>query len=160
MIRATVSLPLIAAGGIGSGKQMLACFALGAEAVQIGSSFVASTESSAHINFKNAVIQTNEGDTQLTLKELTPVRLIKNKFYKTIQEAEARGADVTELTQLLGRGRAKKGMFEGDLDEGELEIGQISAAIREIMPASAIVSEIWNDFLLEKEKLNTLTFKS
>ena len=158
MIREAVSIPLIAAGGIGCGKQMLACFALGAEAVQIGSRFVASEESTAHINFKNAVINTNEGDTQLTLKELTPVRLIKNKFYKAVSDAQTRGTDVAELTQLLGRGRAKKGMFEGDLDEGELEIGQVSAAIREIKPASIILKEIWNDFLTEKQKLNKLTF--
>ena len=157
-IRKAVSLPLIAAGGIGTGSQMAAAFALGADAVQIGSRFVATPESSAHANFKNAIIHTNEGDTQLTLKQLTPVRLIKNKFFKTIDAAEKRGASIEEITDLLGRARAKKGMFEGDLDEGELEIGQISASIREIKPAAEIVKEIIADFDRTTAKLGSLHF--
>lgn len=145
-VRKAVTLPLIAAGGIGNGASMAAAFALGADAVQIGSRFVASPESSAHPNFKNAVINTNEGDTVLTLKQLTPVRLIKNKFYSEVEEAEKRGASKEELAQILGRARAKKGMFEGDLNDGELEIGQISGAIDDIKPAAEIVEEIMADF--------------
>lgn len=145
-VRKAVNIPLIAAGGIGSGSQMAAAFALGADAVQIGSRFVATPESSAHINFKNTVINSNEGDTQLTLKQLTPVRLIKNKFFKEVDEAEKKGASTEELSKLLGRARAKKGMFEGDLDEGELEIGQISASIKEIKPAAEVVEEIMKEF--------------
>lgn len=145
-VKKAVNLPLIAAGGIGSGAQMAAAFCLGADAVQIGSRFVATPESSAHQNFKNAVIETNEGDTQLTLKQLTPVRLIKNKFFNVIYEAEKRGASIEELTEFLGRARAKKGMFEGDLIEGELEIGQVSAMIKEIKPAAEIVDEIYFEF--------------
>lgn len=152
----SINLPVIAAGGIGYGSQMAAAFALGAEAVQIGSRFVATPESSAHINFKNAVINTNEGDTQLALKQLTPVRLIKNKFFKQVHEAELRGASAEELTVILGRARAKKGMFEGDLDEGELEIGQISAAIKEIKPAAEIVEEIMNEFTETINRLKKL----
>ncbi|MFN8152889.1 MAG: nitronate monooxygenase [Bacteroidia bacterium] len=153
LIRDCVNLPLIAAGGIGNGRTMLAAFALGADGVQIGSRFVASEESSAHAHFKQAVIQANEGDTRLSLKQLTPVRLLKNKFAEEVAQAEARGADAEELKQLLGRARAKKGMFEGDMDEGELEIGQISSSIRRILPAGDIVNEIWNEFLSEKAKL-------
>jgi len=145
-VKKAVNLPLIAAGGIGSGAQMAAAFCLGADAVQIGSRFVATPKSSAHQNFKNAVIETNEGDTQLTLKQLTPVRLIKNKFFNVIYEAEKRGASIEELTEFLGRARAKKGMFEGDLIEGELEIGQVSAMIKEIKPAAEIVDEIYFEF--------------
>ncbi len=156
-IRKAVSIPIIAAGGIGSGYQMAAAFALGADAVQIGSRFVATPESSAHQNFKNAIIQTNEGDTQVTLKQLTPVRLIKNKFYKAVDEAEKRGASISEITELLGRARAKKGMFEGDLDEGELEIGQVSSSIKEIKPAAEIVEEIMQDFKITLSKLATIT---
>lgn len=156
MIRDTVNLPLIAAGGIGDGRAMLAAFALGAEGVQIGSRFVASNESSAHINFKNKVINSVEGDTVLTMKKLTPVRLIKNPFYQRISEAEDKGASTDELKQILGRARAKRGMFEGDLDEGELEIGQISSAIKEIKPAAQIVTEIWNEFLNEKQRISSL----
>jgi enoyl-[acyl-carrier protein] reductase II len=152
-VRKAVKLPLIAAGGIGNGCQMAATFALGAEAVQIGSRFVATPESSAHENFKNAVIQAKEGDTQLTLKQLTPVRLIKNKFFNMVNEAEKRGASAEELNELLGRARAKKGMFEGDLDEGELEIGQISGDMTEIKPAAKIVEEIYAEF---KETINRL----
>lgn len=152
----SVNLPVIAAGGIGYGSQMAAAFAMGAEAVQIGSRFVATPESSAHINFKNAVINTHEGDTQLALKQLTPVRLIKNKFFKQVHEAELRGASAEELTTILGRARAKKGMFEGDLEEGELEIGQISASIKEIKPAAEIVEEIMNEFTETINRLKKL----
>ncbi len=146
-VRKAVNLPLIAAGGIGFGSQMAAAFCLGAEGVQIGSRFVATPESSAHINFKNAVITTPEGGTQLSLKQLTPVRLIKNDFFNKVSALEQQGASTEELSILLGRGRAKKGMFEGDLIEGELEIGQVSASIKEIKPAAEIVDEIYNDFL-------------
>ena len=141
-----VKIPVIAAGGIASGRQMLAALVMGAEGVQMGSRFVASEEASSHINFKNAVINSNEGDTILTLKQLTPVRLIKNEFYKKVQEAENRGASVEELKALLGRARAKKGMFEGELEEGELEIGQVGANVRNILPAAKIVDEVWQDF--------------
>ena len=139
---------------------MLAAFALGAEGVQIGSRFVASEESSAHIDFKNAVIQAKEGDTRLSLKQLTPVRLLKNKFALEIAAAEERGAGPEELKSLLGRARAKKGMFEGDMDEGELEIGQISSSIRSILPAATIVNEIWNEFTKEKERICQLDLNS
>jgi enoyl-[acyl-carrier protein] reductase II len=145
-VRKAITLPLIAAGGIASGAQMAAAFALGAEAVQVGSRFVTTPESSAHENFKKAVVDAKEGDTQLTLKQLTPVRLIKNSFYNNVAEAEKRGASVEELKELLGRTRAKKGMFEGDLEEGELEIGQVSASISDIKPASEIVNEIYFEF--------------
>lgn len=160
MIRDCVNIPLIAAGGIGNGRTMLAAFALGAEGVQIGSRFVASEESSAHIDFKNAVIQAKEGDTRLSLKQLTPVRLLKNKFALEIAAAEERGAGPEELKSLLGRARAKKGMFEGDMDEGELEIGQISSSIRSILPAATIVNEIWNEFTKEKERICQLDLNS
>jgi len=141
-----VGIPVIAAGGIATGKQILAAMVLGASGVQIGSRFVASEEASSHINFKNAVINSKEGDTQLALKKLTPVRLIKNQFFQQVQEAENDGASAEALAQLLGRGRAKLGMFEGNLAEGELEIGQVSALIKEIKPAAAIVNEIWNEY--------------
>ncbi|HLG33731.1 MAG TPA: nitronate monooxygenase, partial [Bacteroidia bacterium] len=156
IIRNAVDLPLLAAGGIASGKAMLAAFALGAEGVQIGTRFAASEESSAHINFKNKILETKEGDTILTLKQLMPVRLIKNKFYQKIEEAEQRGASAEELKEILGRSRAKKGMFEGDLEEGELEIGQISGCIREIKPAAEILNDIWAEFCGAKEKLSAL----
>ena len=146
VIREAVDLPLIAAGGIGTGKSMFAAMALGADGVQIGSRFVASVESSAHINFKNKVINCIDGETVLTLKGLSPVRMIKNKFYEKILEAEKRGASIEELDEILGRGRAKKGMFEGDLDEGELEIGQVSGFIKDIKPAAQIVSDIMREF--------------
>lgn len=142
----TVTIPVIAAGGIGDGRQMLAAMVLGAEGVQMGSRFVASEEASSHINFKNQVIGSQEGDTQLTLKQLTPVRLMKNDFFRKVQEAEQRGATVEELNTLLGRARAKKGMFEGDLAEGELEIGQVSALLDGILPARQIVKNVWNEF--------------
>lgn len=146
IVSKAVSIPVIAAGGIATGRQMLAAMVLGAEGVQIGSRFVASEEASSHYNFKQAVINAAEGDTQLSLKKLTPVRLLKNKFFQQVQEAEARGAGVDELQKLLGRARAKKGMFEGDLDEGELEIGQVSALVKELKPAGEIVKEIWQEF--------------
>jgi enoyl-[acyl-carrier protein] reductase II len=141
-----VNIPVIAAGGIATGRQMLAAMVLGASGVQIGSRFVASEEASSHNNFKQAVINTKEGDTQLSLKKLTPVRLIKNKFFEQVQQAESSGASVEELQALLGRGRSKKGMFEGNLEEGELEIGQVSALVKDIKPAVEILNEIWSDF--------------
>jgi len=141
-----VKIPVIAAGGIATGRQMLAAMVMGAEGVQMGSRFVASEEASSHVNFKNAVINSNEGDTMLTLKQLTPVRMMKNKFFSEVQAAEMKGASVEELKTLLGRARAKKGMFEGQLDEGELEIGQVSANVRNILPAAKIVDEVWLDF--------------
>lgn len=152
----SVKIPVIAAGGIGTGKTMLAAMALGAEGVQIGSRFVASEESSAHINFKQAVVNANEGDTILTLKELTPVRLIKNEFYKRVEEAQARCASVDELKEILGRARAKKGMFEGNLEEGELEIGQISSLIKEIKPAAEIINEIVNEYNASLKHIHSL----
>ena len=141
-----VKIPVIAAGGIGSGRSMAAAFALGADGVQIGSRFVASYESSAHINFKNAIVEANEGATELTLKELTPVRLMKNNFYNSIKLAYENNASKEELKKLLGRGRAKMGMFDGELDNGELEIGQISSGISEIQSASKIIDEIMTEF--------------
>jgi enoyl-[acyl-carrier protein] reductase II len=145
-VKNAVHIPVIAAGGIATGRQMFAAMVLGAEGVQIGSRFVASDEASSHLNFKHAVINTSEGDTVLTLKQLAPVRLIKNEFYKQVQEAEQRGASKDELIQLLGRARAKRGMFEGNLDEGELEIGQVSALLDDILPAAVITENIWRDF--------------
>ena len=141
-----VKIPVIAAGGIATGRQLFACMALGAEGGQVGTRFVASEEASTHINFKNRVIQAGEGETQLSLKKLTPVRLLHNKFFEAVQVAEERGASEEELSQLLGKGRAKKGMFEGDLEEGELEIGQVSALLDAILPAHQIVEDIWNEF--------------
>ena len=141
-----VTIPVIAAGGIHDGRSMAAAFALGASAVQVGSRFVASEEASAHEAFKKTIIETPEGGTQLTLKELTPVRLIKNDFYNRVQEAYARGAGNDELSSLLGRGRAKKGMFEGDLVEGELEIGQAASMIHDLLPAAVIVEQMMKDF--------------
>ena len=145
-VRRELEIPLIAAGGIGSGASMMAAMALGAEGVQIGSRFAASKESSAHQAFKQAIVNAKEGDTILTLKELAPVRLIKNRFYNQIKSAYERGTTPEELKQILGRARAKRGMFEGDLDEGELEIGQISAVIDEIKPADEILKDIVNEF--------------
>ena len=146
LVSSSVSIPVIAAGGIATGRQMLAAMVLGAEGVQIGSRFVASKEASSHINFKNAVIHSAEGDTVLTLKELAPVRLLKNNFYQEILKAQQNRASVEELKIVLGKGRAKKGMFEGDLEKGELEIGQVSALINDIKPAAEIVREIWQQF--------------
>ncbi|MFN8230076.1 MAG: nitronate monooxygenase [Bacteroidia bacterium] len=155
-VKKHINIPLIAAGGIGFGNQMAAAFCLGADAVQIGSRFVATPESSAHQNFKNTIINTNEGDTQLVLKQLTPVRLIKNKFYNEVVNAENNGATKEQLTELLGRGRAKKGMFEGDLNDGELEIGQVSAGINSIKPAAQIVDEIYTEFLETIKQLSNI----
>lgn len=146
-VKKAVSIPVIAAGGIATGRQMLAAMVLGAEAVQVGSRYVASEEASSHLKFKQRVIDCNEGDTALSLKQLTPVRLIKNEFYQKVAEAELRGAAKEELLQLLGRARAKKGMFEGDLAEGELEIGQVSALLDDILPAAEITGNIWQEFL-------------
>lgn len=145
-VKKAIHIPLIAAGGIATGRQMLAAMVLGAEGVQIGSRYVASEEASSHLNFKQAVINSNEGDTVLTLKQLTPVRLIKNDFYMQVLEAEQKGANQQELLQLLGRARAKKGMFEGNLAEGELEIGQVSALLDDILPAAVITENIWREF--------------
>ncbi|MFM7901902.1 MAG: NAD(P)H-dependent flavin oxidoreductase [Bacteroidota bacterium] len=153
IIKQAVDIPVIAAGGIGTGRSMLAAMALGADGVQIGSRFILSNESSAHDNFKNKIMETGEGGTALTLKKLTPVRLIKNKFYEEVAQAEARGAGVEELSAILGRARAKKGMFEGDLEEGELEIGQGVTGIRKIMPAAEILNEIWNEYQQAKKQL-------
>lgn len=141
-----VSIPVIAAGGIATGRQMLAAMVMGAEAVQMGTRFVASEEASSHIEFKNAVINSKEGDTVLALKKLVPVRMMKNKFYEKVLEAEMRGATIEELTTILGRARAKRGMFEGNMDEGELEIGEVSAIVDKILPASEIVNEVWKEF--------------
>ena len=153
-----INIPVIAAGGIGSGKSMLAAFSLGAEGVQIGSRFVASQECSAHTNFKDAVVESKEGDTMLSLKKLTAVRLLNNNFYQKVLEAENRGDSIEELRELLGRGRSKKGMFEGDLKEGELEIGQVSSMINEIKPVKAIIDEIISDFEIEKERISKIEF--
>jgi len=154
-----INIPLIAAGGIASGKAMLATMNLGADAVQIGSRFVASIESSAHQNFKNAVVEAKEGDTSLTLKEITPVRLIKNDFYGKVFSAYERGASIEELKELLGRGRAKKGMFEGDLVEGELEIGQVSGMIDKVQPAAEILQEILEEYRTALAEQSTEKFK-
>jgi len=153
MVREKIDIPLIAAGGIASGRGMLAAMVLGAEGVQIGSRFVASEESSAHINFKNMVVETKDGGTDLTLKELTPVRLIKNIFYQQVQELYKHNPSREELKEFLGRARAKKGMFEGNLEQGELEIGQIAGLIHEIKPAATIVAEIINEYQKVKNKL-------
>jgi len=147
MVKKALDIPLIAAGGIGNGQAMLAAMVLGADAVQIGTRFVASEEASSHINFKQKVVASQEGDTHLTLKELAPVRLIKNKFYNDIQELYKTSPSVEELKELLGRARAKRGMFEGDLDEGELEIGQISGLIDDILPAKTIVENILSEYI-------------
>lgn len=157
MIRERISIPLLAAGGIASGKAMLACMVLGADGVQIGSLFAASTESSAHQNFKQAIIKADEGDTKVRLQSVVPVRLLKNAFYQKVEEAESACASRDTLIQLLGHGRAKLGMFEGDLDEGELEIGQIASDITEVKPAAEIMQTIWADFLREKERICSLT---
>lgn len=145
-VREAIDIPLIAAGGIATGKAMYAVMTLGAEGVQVGSRFVCSPEASSHNNFKQAIVDAKEGDTILTMKGLTPVRLIKNDFYVKVFEAESRGASKEELIELLGRARAKTGMFEGNLQDGELEIGQVSGMINEIKPAADIVDELWNEF--------------
>ncbi|MGB1104283.1 MAG: NAD(P)H-dependent flavin oxidoreductase [Crocinitomicaceae bacterium] len=158
-VKKVLDIPVIAAGGIGTGRGMLAAIALGADGVQIGSRFVASLESSAHQAFKDKVVETGDGGTKLTLKELTPVRLIKNAFFQKVEEAYAEDASVEDLKALLGRGRAKKGMFEGDLEEGELEIGQIASVIDEIKPAAEIVKEIINEFESARRELTGPKFQ-
>ncbi len=158
LIKQSVSIPVIAAGGIGTGRGMLAAMALGADGVQIGSRFVCSEESSAHIEFKRKILEAKDGDTMLSLKKLVSVRLLKNKFYFDVEKKEYEGASAEELSELLGRGRAKKGMFEGETDEGELEIGQISALIKEIKPVKEIVEEIMNEFTGAKNQISELNF--
>lgn len=155
-VRAATQLPVIAAGGIATGRGMLAAMALGADGVQMGTRFVCSNESSGHQNFKELVAHSNEGDTMLCIKKIVPVRLIKNDFQKRIQDADEKGASAVELAEILGRARAKKGMFEGDLKEGELEIGQIASLIKEIKPAAEIVKEIWAEFLAAKNEIQNL----
>ena len=159
IVKKELKIPLIAAGGIGTGKGMLAAMVLGADAVQIGSRFVASEESSAHQKFKDKVVEIGDGATKLTLKELTPVRLIKNDFFKKIESAYAADASAEELKKILGRGRAKKGMFEGDLVEGELEIGQIAGLIDQIKPAADIVSEIIEEYRVARLEFNSGKFE-
>jgi enoyl-[acyl-carrier protein] reductase II len=156
MVRERLNIPLIAAGGIATGRGMLAAMVLGADGVQIGSRFVASNEASSHINFKKKVVEAKEGDTQLTLKELAPVRLLKNKFYDDLQELYKKAPSKEELKELLGRARAKRGMFEGDLNEGELEIGQIAGLIHEIKPAKQILDEIIAEYQQTKQLISTL----
>ncbi|MGI9138832.1 MAG: NAD(P)H-dependent flavin oxidoreductase [Sediminibacterium sp.] len=156
MVHQAVKIPVIAAGGIATGAQMLAAFTLGAEAVQMGSRFVCSLEASAHHNFKNAILSAKEGDTSLGLKSLAPVRLLKNNFSNEILTFEKNGATKEQLATLLGKGRAKKGMFEGDLEQGELEIGQVSGMINQIIPAADIVKEIWKDFNAGVEHIKAL----
>jgi len=156
LVRKHIDIPLIAAGGIATGRQMLAAMILGAEGVQIGSRFAASTESSAHDKYKQAVVRCGEGDTILTLKSLTPVRLIKNAFYDQVKAAEAKGAGIDELRNILQKGRAKKGIFEGDMDEGELETGQVSALIETIQPAAEIVEEVWQEYQSVKKSMTDI----
>lgn len=156
MVRKVLDIPLIAAGGIGTGRTMLAAFALGAEGVQVGSRFAASVESSMHEAFKQKIVSLSEGDTQLALKKLVPVRLVKNAFFKQVEEAENRGASAAELQQMLGRARAKKGMFEGDLEEGELEIGQIAAVFDSVLTVEEIVKSMVDEFNQAQNELKGL----
>ena len=158
MVKENITIPLIAAGGIASGKGMLAALILGADGVQMGSRFAASHESSSHENFKQTIIDVKEGDTQLTLKELAPVRLIKNKFFNDIQELYSKCPTSEELKTLIGRARAKKGMFEGDLEEGELEIGQIAGLIHEIKSVKEIIDEVISDFELASNEIQGIKF--
>ncbi|NHM02583.1 NAD(P)H-dependent flavin oxidoreductase [Flavobacterium difficile] len=158
MVKENITIPLIAAGGIATGKGMLAAMVLGADGVQMGSRFAASTESSAHIDFKKTILETQEGETLVTLKELAPVRLIKNKFFNDVQEAYANCASVEDLKTLLGRARAKRGMFEGDLVEGELEIGQIAGLIHDILPVETIIGNVIAEFNLAKIATNDIQF--
>lgn len=158
MVKEKISIPLIAAGGIANGRGMLAAMILGADGVQVGSLFVASEEASSHPSFKQKVVEAQEGDTVLTLKEITPVRLLKNKFYNDVQSLYAKSPTVEELQSLLGRGRAKKGMFEGDLEEGELEIGQIAGLIHDIKPAAKIVEEMMSEFESARGEMLSLNF--
>ena len=155
-VKEKITIPLIAAGGIATGKAMLAAMVLGADGVQVGSRFVASEEASNHMNFKEVVVNAKEGDTQLTLKELAPVRLVKNKFFNEVQKAYSDGATTGELKTLLGRGRAKKGMFLGDLEDGELEIGQASALIHDIKPAGEIIKEMMSEFYSNLELISSI----
>jgi len=157
-VRKEISIPLIAAGGIATGSQMLAAFALGADGVQVGSRFVASQESSAHPNFKQKILDCNDGSTKLTLKQRVPVRLIKNKFLEQVEELEKRGATNEELLVLLGKGRAKSGMFEGNEDEGEMEIGQVSGLINTILPASEIIKNMIAEFNAARNELTKISF--
>ena len=157
MLKQKVKIPVIAAGGIGTGRGMLAAMVLGANGVQIGSRFAATLESSAHDNFKKTIVEVKDGGTYLTLKELAPVRLVKNKFYEQIQELYQKNPSVEEIKNLLGRARAKKGMFEGDLEEGELEIGQIAGVIEEIKSAKAVIEDIMNEFDSVKEELTAFS---
>lgn len=152
-VKEQVKIPVIAAGGIGTGRGMLAAMVLGADGVQVGSRFAATLESSAHQNFKNAIVATKEGETQLTLKELAPVRLIKNKFYQEVQELYQQNPSIEDIKALLGRARAKKGMFEGDLENGELEIGQISGLIHEVKSAKEVIDELVIEYKTVKENL-------
>ena len=156
LIKKAVQIPVIAAGGIGSGAAMLAAMVLGAEGVQIGSAFAVAEESSAHQHFKEKILAAQEGDTQLRMKSLIPVRLLHNPFAAAVAKAESEGADKTQLMDLLGRARAKIGMFDGDLEEGELEIGQVSASLTKIAPAAEILQQIWQEFVLEKERIKNL----
>ena len=158
MVKEKITIPLIAAGGIATGRGMLAVMTLGADGVQVGSRFAASVESSAHANFKETILKVNEGGTQLTLKELAPVRLIKNKFYQDVQDLYQKCPTKEELVALLGRARSKRGMFEGDLIEGELEIGQIAGVIHEIKPAAKIVEEMISDFEKAREEVTNFQF--
>lgn len=158
MVKENIEIPLIAAGGIATGRGMLAAIILGADGVQMGSRFAASTESSAHEAFKKTIIETNEGDTLVTLKELAPVRLIKNKFFNDVQNAYANCASIEDLKHLLGRARAKKGMFEGDLVEGELEIGQIAGLIHDIQPVAVLIENIMAEFELAKASVHNYNF--
>ncbi len=156
MVKEQIKIPLIAAGGIATGKAMLATMVLGADGVQVGSRFVASEESSAHKDFKQVVVDAKEGDTQLTLKELAPVRLVKNKFYNELQELYKKAPTPEQLKTLLGRARAKRGMFEGDLDEGELEIGQIAGLIHDVKPVAQIVEDMVKEFEVAKKEVSNL----
>ncbi|WP_299245143.1 DUF561 domain-containing protein [uncultured Aquimarina sp.] len=158
MVKEKVSIPLIAAGGIATGSSMFAVMSLGADGVQIGSRFVASEEASSHLDFKKMVVEAKEGDTHLTLKELAPVRMLKNKFYQDVAELYTKGPTVEELKTLLGRARAKRGMFEGDLIEGELEIGQVSGLIHDIKPVAKIIEDLIIDFQSTKQKMNEVSF--
>lgn len=158
MVKEQIEIPLIAAGGIGSGRGMLSAMVLGADGVQVGSRFAASIESSAHENFKKTIVEVKEGDTQLTLKELAPVRLIKNKFYNDVQDLYERCPTKEELITLLGRARAKRGMFEGDLIEGELEIGQVAGIIHDIKTAEAIILEMMTDFNTARKEVMEFNF--
>ncbi|NVN93724.1 MAG: nitronate monooxygenase [Bacteroidetes bacterium] len=158
IIEKQIKIPLIAAGGIATGRGMLAAFALGAEGVQIGSRFVATTESSAHENFKKSILETGDGGTMLSMKKLMPVRLIKNKFFNDVEYIENTGASSEQISELLGKGRSRRGMFEGELDEGELEIGQIAAIINTIKPAAKVIEEIMHEYNFAKKELSKISF--